>query len=166
MKKITLLNCLFALLFIACENENNPCDPESFSAKLIPNKEIVVEFNTEFNRNNFTLTEGNKLVFEYIHGRGQCDNIIDDEWAEILTFQIDNNLSSFRFENDEMLSTHAFYRQIGAFVVSIPYGVSSGVITGEKIANNRWLVTVDIEVELTDMNSIIQQVQFTEIFRN
>lgn len=166
MKKILLFTFLFCFSFSSCEDEDSPCDSETFTSKLIPGKEILVEFDTELNRNNFIVTAGNNLLFEHIHGGAQCDHISDDEWSEVLIFQIDKNLSFFRFEDEEILSTHAFYRQIGAWVVSIPYGVNSGVISGEKLNENQWRVTVDIEVVLVAMNEITQKVQFTEVYRN
>ena len=57
-------------------------------------KEIMIEFNEEAQRNHYQVVNGSKLVFNYIHLGAQCEDIIDDEWAEILIFQIENNIEN------------------------------------------------------------------------
>lgn len=169
MKKLISLSLLL-IAFSSCDKDDdkndskNDCQPETVITKWTAEKQVILEFDTEFKRNNYTIKDGNNLVFEYIHTRAQCDYIADDEWGETLIFQVEDQNSNFEFTNDEILVTNCFYQQQGAWVNHKQYQIKSGAIKGEKISGNQWKITADIETvpQVTEEKPI--KIKFTEIF--
>lgn len=166
MKTLVILSILILSCFSSCssDDEKNDCQPETVIAKTTAEKEIIVKFNTEFERNDYTVEDGNNLVFEYNYTRAQCDYIADDEWGETLIFQVEDQNNNFDFTNDEILATNCFYQQQGAWVNHNQYQIKRGVIKGEKISENQWKITVDVETDLLFPNQIPKKIKFTEIF--
>ncbi len=146
------------------ENEND-CYPEMIISNWVSEKEIIVEFDTQFKRNNYNIINGNKILFKYNLNGAQCDNIIDDEWGENLIFQIENNNTDFEFIDNEILSTNCFYQQYGAWVAHNKYEVKNGIIKGEKISKTEWEITVNIETTPIFENEPSKNIIFTEIFK-
>ncbi|HMC02351.1 MAG TPA: hypothetical protein VKN14_15030 [Flavobacteriaceae bacterium] len=166
MKKLILLSLMLLTCFASCdsgENEND-CQPETVASNWNIEKEIIVEFDTEFERNNYSVVNGNKLLFEYNHTGAQCDHIIDDEWGEKLIFQVENNNADFEFVDDEILLTNCFYQQYGAWVNHNQYQVKNGTIKGEKISENKWEIIVNIETTPLFENEQSKNIHFTQIF--
>lgn len=168
MKKLTIiLLFLTSILLTSCDNkeDENVCDPETTISNWVTNKKIVVEFDTTYQRNNYTIVDGNKLLFDYNHSGAQCDYISDDEWGERLVFQIDTN-TNFEFKDDEILSTNCFYQQYGAWVNHNQYQIKNGIIKGEKISANKWQITVNIETTPLFQNEPPKKIAFTKLFSN
>ena len=118
MIKFIFLSFMIITCLSSCdsdENEND-CQPEMVMSNLNTEKEIKEEYDTEFERNNYSIVDGNKLLFEYNHSGAQCDLIMDDEWGEKLIFQVENNNFEFEFVDDEILLTNCFYQEYGAWV--------------------------------------------------
>ncbi|GAA3565619.1 hypothetical protein [Snuella lapsa] len=153
--------------FFSCEEggESN-CYPEAVVPNWYAEKEIMVAYGAEFERNNYTVSNGDKLVFEYNHSGAQCDDIIDDEWGEKLTFQVELGETEFEFSNNEILLTKCFYQQYGAWVSHVKHEVEKGTIKGSKVSNKTWSITVDVEIMDLLLNDKPKQIQFTETYIN
>ncbi len=166
MKKLIFIPFIILTLFSSCESDEieNDCDPEIVLSKLIAEKEIIVEFDNQYKRNNYSVIDGNKLLFKYYHVGAQCDFISDDEWGEELTFQVEKNSANFEFVDDEILLTNCFYQQFGAWVMHSQYPIKNGMIKGEKISGNEWRITVNIETTPLFQNEPSRKIEFTETF--
>ena len=166
MKRLIFILLIIITSLSSCKSDDNEndCYPESVISNWINEKEIIVEFDTEFERNNYSVIDGNKLLFEYNHTGAQCDHIIDDEWGEKLTFQEEDNNFEFEFVDDEILLTNCFYQQYGAWVSHNQYQIKNGIIKGEKLSENEWEITVNIETTPLFQNEQPKNIEFTEIF--
>ncbi|MGB5320466.1 hypothetical protein, partial [Eudoraea sp.] len=74
MKRLIILSIMILICLSSCDNEENDCQPEKVISNWNAEKEITVEFDNEFERNNYSVIDGNKLLFEYNHSGAQCDN--------------------------------------------------------------------------------------------
>ncbi|MBD0833475.1 hypothetical protein [Aestuariibaculum sediminum] len=158
---LMLINC-----FISCDKaeENNPCQPETTISTWKVNKEIKVDFNSEFNRNDYSIIEGNKLLFEYNHSGAQCDHFIDDEWGEKLIFHIEISQTKFEYNENDILLTNCFYQQYGAWVNHNKYEIKNGILKGEKISDSTWEITVNIYTIPLFEDEEPKNIQFKTIF--
>lgn len=147
---------------IACDVDDN-CSSEEFHATIASGKEIVEVVSQYFPENVYTIVDGNKLVFSYNHSGFQCDDAIDDEWAEELTFQVDPTISEFNWVDSQIETGHCFYRQYGAWVNAQQIRIHKGTIQGVKISPNRWSIKASIEVIYPFNNNPIV-IKFTRTF--
>lgn len=165
MKKIIYIGLLILVGFSSCNvNNDENCNPEKVNSKWSLGKEIIVNYNTDYQRNEYSIVNGENRLFEYNHSGAQCDDVLDDEWGEKLTFIINNATSNFEFVNENILEIKCFYQQYGAWVRHGQYQIKDGTIKGEKISENEWEITVSIVTSplLTDEQPIM--IEFTEIF--
>ena len=137
---------------------------ETVNSKRTLGKEIVVGYNTEFERNDHNIINGENRLFEYNHSGAQCDDIYDDEWAENLTFRINNETTNFEFTNGEIITTNCFYQETGAWVLHNPYQINDGTIKGEKISESEWKIIVSVITTPLFINEQPKSIEFTEIF--
>lgn len=147
MKKAILRSIVLSAILFGCIPENDEgCDPEIETSRWMQGKEINVTYDPTLELTTYTVENGDNLVFEYNHIGAQCDNIADDEWGERLTFEIDKDATEFEFTDDAILETKCFYQYYGAWAPPHHYEVKNGSISGHKIDNTNWEVTIDITV--------------------
>jgi hypothetical protein len=166
MYRLIFLSFIILTYFSSCTSDKNEndCYPETVISNWTTENEIMIDFDTEFERNNYSVVDGNKLLFKYNHTGAQCDHIIDDEWGERLIFQVENNNADFEFVDEEILLTNCFYQHNGAWVNHNQYQVKNGTIKGEKISENEWKIIVNIETTPLFENEQPINIAFTEIF--
>lgn len=160
-----LLLFIWITIFSSCSDEDeNDCDPEVFNYKWSQNKSIEKSFNPEFERFDYSVVSGENILIEYRHDGAQCDYIIDEEWGEMLTFEINKSLTSFEYRDGAIAETNCFYREYGAWVVHIPTPVLNGVLKGEKTAKNKWKIigTITVVPEFYKESKVIK---FSGIFK-
>ena len=142
MKNLIFLFLLvLAAGMISCNADDSNCVPETIHLNWTKDKTILVEYNSEFQRNDYNIVNGENWLFEYNRSGAQCEDIFDDEWGEVLTFEIDKNSDDFEFVDENMLQTNCFYRQYGAWVRHNQYQIKDGMIKGEKKSANEWEIT-------------------------
>ncbi|MEM9685889.1 MAG: hypothetical protein AAF934_03095 [Bacteroidota bacterium] len=147
MKKASVLSITISALLFGCTPEHSEeCDPEIITFKWMQGKEINVAYDPVLELTTYTVENGDNLVFEYNYTGAQCDNIADDEWGELLTFEIDKDATEFEFTDDAILETKCFYQHYGAWIASRQYEIKDGTILGNKIDNTTWQVTADVTV--------------------
>lgn len=166
MKKLIVISLLILTYFSSCisEETENDCQPEMIISNWDSEKEIKIEYDTEFKRNNYSIIAGNKLVFDYNRTGAQCDHIMDDEWGEKFIFEVENNIDDFEFIDNEILLTNSFYQQYGAWVNHNQYQVKKGSIKGEKISKKKWKITVSVETNPLFLNEKPKFISFTQLF--
>jgi hypothetical protein len=151
---------------ISCGINDSNCDPEIIHSDLTQNKEILVAYNSEFERNEYNVIDAGNRLFEYTHTKAQCNDIMDDEWGEILTFEIPEDINEFDYTDENILQTKCFYRQFGAWVRHNQYEVKNGRISGVKMSDEEWEVSVSVTTTplFTDEQPIL--VEFAERFKD
>ena len=164
MSKLFLFGVFIVIGMISCNKDDHNCDPETINAKWTLGGEIVVDYNTEFERNEYSISNGENILFEYNHSGAQCDDIYDDEWGELLTFSINSETTNFEFTNDEIITTNCFYQAYGAWVRHNQYQIKDGTIKGEKISESEWKIIVSVMTTPLFTNEQAKSIEFTEIF--
>ena len=161
--KISNLLVLLTLGIISCKDNSN-CSPEISRSTWSINKTILIEYNSENQQNRYSILEGDNRLFEYNHSAAQCENIYDDEWGEVLTFAIPNEITDFKYEDDNILETRCFYTQYGAWVRQNHYEIKNGMIKGEKKSENEWIITVSVATTPLFADEQPKLIEFVEIF--
>ena len=164
MAKNIVIGILLIIGLISCENDDKNCNPETVVSSWSLGKEIAVNFNTEFERNDYSIIDGENRLFEYNHSGAQCDDIYDDEWGEKLTFIINKESTEFEFADEDILETNCFYQEYGAWVRHNQYQVKDGIIKGEKISGNRWSIIVSVTTTSLFANEQPKKIEFSEIY--
>jgi hypothetical protein len=166
MKKYMAICLLFLSGLFACKKESDEnCHPELAHAVWVSEKEIIVNFDTEYQRNNYEIADGPHILFHYNHTGAQCDDRYDDEWGEILAFAVNKEVEYFEYKDEEILELQCFYQQYGAWVTHNAYQVRDGIIKGRKISLNRWEIEVSVLTTPLFEDEQPRKIEFHEIFK-
>ena len=144
MTKISMLS-IFGLTLITMASCQRNCSKEKVLASWTENKVITLNISSDSLIWNYNVADGDQLVFSLNHADKECSNIADDEFGEIITFQVDPGAESFEFTDEELLAQNCFYHQYGAWVSGRRYPISKGKIYGEKRSDRKWNITIDVE---------------------
>jgi len=153
-----------SLALLSCQDDITDCHPERKDSTWTEGKTILFEYNTEYERNEYSIVEGENLLFEYNHRGAQCDNIFDDEWGEILAFNVEEGITEFEFVDEEILEINCFYREYGAWVSGIRHQVKNGVIRGKLLFGGNWAITVSVFTTPSNPNQESKAISFVDIF--
>jgi len=143
MKKINIITlCALYIIVTSCDrlHADLDCKEAVYSTSFEENKEIIEIVGIMYPY--YYVSSGSFLVFNYTYEREQCDLIRDDEYYEILNFQINAKLSSFSFKNKEIGETRAFFYRDGAWESGERYKIDNGTLSGQKLSENEWKITV------------------------
>lgn len=109
------------------------------------------------------MTLGDKTVFQMINSTEGNLDIADDEYTNILVFELDESLSSFSVENDELETMNVHYRTI-CFCDEVDFkSITLGCMQGEKQTDGTWFVQGKLEVQYSNGND---EVNFDSQFTN
>ncbi|MDG1572260.1 hypothetical protein OZ410_08030 [Robiginitalea sp. M366] len=108
-----------------------------------------------------TRGSGDRRVFRYEYSIPAKPNIADTGFTEILLFEIDPELTSFTAGGLALASLKPYYRQICYCASNDSYPVTSGVISGKRLSESRWEVTLDVAFPY---GPVEQTLQVTGIF--
>lgn len=112
--------------------------------------------------NHVSVESGEQWVFEYTFVANDNPNIADDEFTENLYFEIDPELSSFSYSDEDLRDMNAVYQQICHCTFPHVFRINKGTINGEKLNKNAWYIEIDVEVEIGDNN--FRLVKVSQIF--
>jgi hypothetical protein len=162
------------ILLVSCQKENivYEISPEHFgeSANTIyANAKIKLVKNAGFGLSGqYEILTGDKLVFEYIYVKEDNPAIADDEFTEILLFEIPENTANMTFKNNEILKQNAFYRY---YCYCIPPGEikeNHGTLKVNRLTENTYQVIADVEFVFSPSegfeNEIKSKVNFDKVF--
>lgn len=160
--KISLFATGLSILFLSCYKD---CLPDQHSFSFTDNSELsliptdsTINFNYQVNT-----IDGEHLVFTYQFDRAQCENTFDDEYSELLQFEIDKDADVFSFQDSTLEEAKLIFIRSGAWIFDNAL-VESGMISGQKKANNKWEIDVDIQLPL-DSDDASKAIFFNEIFK-
>ncbi len=93
------------------------------------------------------VVSGDKTVFQMIRSTDGSPDIEDDEFTEILVFQLDSSQESFSEEASE-LTLRVHFKQV-CFCPSVVFNpIFDGCLQGEKQADGTWFVQVFIDGQI------------------
>lgn len=101
---------------------------------------------------------GNDLLFTYTLYGAQCDEVIDDEWGRQLNFTIPANAASFNFSGNQITQADCFSVETGAWTMGIQHLIDSGSISGQRLTENSWRVSVDVVLDTA--HSTMSKIKF------
>jgi hypothetical protein len=148
MRILFFLFC-FSLLSACQSDKLMNCDPENIRA-IYENDKKIEKAITLDGRLVYGTKNGHQTVFRYTRTAEQCDDIYDDEYGEVLTFEValDSSVTNFEFREDELLDLKCYYFEFGAWVNSgTHYVVRQGVIKGQQTGEDEWYIECSV---LTD----------------
>ena len=102
----------------------------------------------DYSNNNFDpVKSGNKRVFKMFSDTEGSAMIADDEFTNILTFQVEANLESFEIGNDELEAVNLRFINL-CFCSEVEFKKASlGCIQGQKIDDQFWQIQVNADFE-------------------
>ena len=141
--------------------------PAKYSYEILENKMIVEDTNNtrafyQWERYGFNITDGPMNVFVYSYERAHDAQICDDEYCEIILFQISPNLETFHFE-DETIHEAKCRWEISYFGPDTGnYKVDKGRIDGKRTGPDEY--EVDAHISIRTKNRTYKKV-FKETFK-
>ncbi len=159
---------MLLLFLVQCsvnKDDNDGFHPESFSGTWTSGKDIVATYNSDFERMEYTIVDGDQILFDYTHTGAQRDDILDDEWAETITFVINKDATSFEIKDENIEDAKCFYQKFGAWVAHNQYSIKDGFIKGRKISHNIWAIDVSIETTPLSVNQQPFTIEFSLLFK-
>jgi len=135
----------FILLFLlSCKKGDlSNCTKDTYAYEILPASKL----DTIVNQGGFyyQINPGNNLVFRYTHTGPDCKNIADEEYSEILVFQVPSGLTSFEYKNDQLKNAFCFFNRV-CFCPLNTISVNTGSIKGTKTSSTKWNVEIDVEI--------------------
>lgn len=166
-KTIKLLNYQLVVMLVfltSCgfEDMEDNCSAEELTTIWNTNEEILIAYDTRYERYDYTVVSGNKLVFSYNDFiSNSCLGLFEER---NLFFQIEDPGEAFEFIDDEILTTNCFYRLEGGYLNGATHLFSKGTISGEKIAEDTWKIDVNIEGDSLYQNGKGEAIVFSHYF--
>jgi hypothetical protein len=144
MKIIKII--LISLIFFSCSESDDNSD--FYDYHFFKNKNLNIVSNHDTYIKYGEINEGNNLVFEYQFSTQGDVDVIDDEYSEIIRFEINNSINKFNFTNEE-LSTNSkivLSKWCECFFEYDPDKdiLPTGNISGEKISETEWNISIDV----------------------
>lgn len=109
------------------------------------------------------IKSGSNLVFRmHLHTDGEV-NIADDEFTDLLYFEIDPATGSFSAENDELDLLNVRFQQLCFCADVSPKKPASGCMQGQKLDENHWKVQANLTI---DYGIFPKEVKVEAVFQN
>ena len=170
MKNIILY--LFIVIFIVSCNNNDDTtviDYEDFFPEEIPDndqyqlkfyKNSEVESTTNGSYTNAQIVSGNNLVFEYKYVFEDDPILSDDEYTEIILFEVNPDVNEFFISDEELLNANSMLGTICFCAPSGFFNISDGWIKGKKLNENEWQIdlSVSYDFEYREYTKMISEI--------
>ncbi len=141
------------LLFSSCrqEDEINGCPfwnyiPGRTWMTVTASQELVLEQDTIMGADTvytFFVVPGYKLYAEYSWSSDECTNNTDDGVTKQVGFEINPAVSFFDISDAGLKDIDFYYAQYAFFQTGV-FPVSNGRVTGVKVNDTEWYITIDI----------------------
>ncbi|MEM9986206.1 MAG: hypothetical protein AAF804_14030 [Bacteroidota bacterium] len=110
---------------------------------FVENAQLLIEEVDEWNV--FLRSDsGANLVFTYLYTANQDPHIIDDEYGEQISFEINPALDSIHLENRALRKIQLAFIPSCECAVEV-VEIRSGRVTGQKLNENQWEFSLDLE---------------------
>ncbi len=151
---ILLSVCFLAVIIFGCKEEND-CTDDTTSVHFLENSALV-NVSLDSTILNYTVIDGDNVVFILNHDGAQCNNVTDDEWGEHLKFEVTNGTDQFTFENDGLATAKCIYNQSGAWVPSTQQEITQGLIIGQQIDASTWDLNITVTLSTPNTQGDLQ----------
>ncbi|MFD1294982.1 hypothetical protein ACFQ5N_14150 [Lutibacter holmesii] len=143
--KTTYLFLIIILLFVSCSDSDSKQDKYYYTYTEDSELTIASIENSYMKYGN--VENGENLVFEYRFDAYDEEQIADDEYTEIIRFEIDPELDKFSYSNEELQHINSVFTK--SCFCFFPQDESkdvnaTGTISGEKIDSNKWKISIDV----------------------
>ncbi|MRI01663.1 hypothetical protein GH721_14055 [Kriegella sp. EG-1] len=142
MKKIITLMAVLGLTF-SCSKKTK----DTYSYTFQENAELtILPINEDSYMKNSTIENGNNIVFTYEYIADDAEIIADDEYSEIIRFEIEPGLTEFNYTDEELSAISTVYSEycFCAFFDESKNTSPKGSISGKKISETQWDITIDV----------------------
>lgn len=150
MKRLTVILIGLSLLLLSCKEENpgNAFCPDGECTYTLFNESGINLVNSPDAGVQATVVPGDFRVFQYEYHYNDNPGIADDEFNDILLFQLDPDLTEFTLTGKSELESASvvFKRLCYCFAVQF-YNATDGTITGKKISDGVWRISINVEIE-------------------
>ena len=137
----TLENCI----------DNNPeFIPETISDAGFHQLAVYPNSTINYNPYEIGIGNGDKTVFYFSYSEDPLPMAIDDEFQEVIAFEIDSNMEEFLISGRDLNKSSALYGNLCFCAVAGYFPITSGCIKGERINENEWQVEIYIIAEKED----------------
>ncbi len=150
MKYLSALLVL-SLSLVAC----NKFDPgpvfrsvSYYEYKAEVGKKLVLKIDTiskDRIYEHYVIEDGDKIVFTFQHRRDDT-NAYDDEYVDIIRFEVEQDATSFSFDDNTFKNSTVVYNAWGAWSGVTDVLVTDGFISGKKVGDKTWDVLISVAV--------------------
>ena len=143
IKKTVILLVLVNFILLSCTKKSQ----ETYSYTFRENAKLNIETYEDSYMKYGRVEEGANLVFEYKYKAEDAENIADDEYSELIRFEIESSLDKFNYSDDELSNINAVFTKecFCWFDSDEKKNVSpTGTISGKKLSETEWDITFDI----------------------
>lgn len=118
---------------------NNCIDNWECTFRVVPQSKVhLIE--------NYGVSAGDKNVFQMINFTEGALEIADDEFTNILVFELNESQNSFSVEDSELIKMKVHFR-ISCFCSEVEFKpVTSGCIQGEKQSDGTWFIQGNLKI--------------------
>ncbi len=151
-------NCDFTCLDVNVDSvmTNDCIDNWECDFSVTPNSEVDLE-------DVYGIKVGDKNVFQMINSTQGSLMIADDEFTNILIFELKESQNSFSVEDAELTKMNVHYR-VACYCTETEFkDVTSGCLQGEKQSDGTWFIQGDLIVPYTYGDT---EVKFDAMFSN
>ncbi|MDR5591542.1 hypothetical protein [Christiangramia sp. SM2212] len=142
MKKFAILFCISLLTYSCSKSDDGDGNTD---ADFIVHRNSTLSIIENNNAANVMVENGENLVFEYRFSTEGEPQIADDEYTEIVYFELDANTEDFNLNSNDFEAANAY---VGRFCFCGNTGffpISNGEIIGEKVGSRDWKVSLAVE---------------------
>ena len=154
-----ILGVFILLFFCQCSRENMEVESfRYFQGGEIVEEKIVSATDTV---TTFEIVEGEKNVFLYSKSLAEDPDVIDDEVSLLVRFHLDPTLEEFSYSDEELSEIGAYHWEFA--LGGVRHSLQHGTISGEKIDESTWNITIDIEELQGNFDEIFASGHYNEI---
>lgn len=154
---------LAVLLLLTCEQDKisiPTCDDCNFTCLADNEADVITNACLDNYECTFLITAqskvdtneqegvsgGDRNVFQMINDTEGSPQIADDEFTDILVFELDESQSSFSVEDNQLTGMKVHYRRICYCGETEFKAIDSGCLQGEQQADGSWFIQGNLNV--------------------
>ncbi|MEO9894429.1 hypothetical protein [Aurantibacter sp.] len=151
--KSTFALLLLSSLVFSCSKTSD----EIYTYTFQENAQLIIEENYDGSYMKYSsVVDGNNLVFTYEFQAEDEKDIADDEYSEVIRFEIQPDLNEFEYSTTDLEAIKAVYSEnCFCFFGDDNKNTSpKGTIKGKKISDTEWDITIDVVFYSDDAKNI------------
>ncbi|MEL7535174.1 MAG: hypothetical protein AAFN10_27975 [Bacteroidota bacterium] len=141
---LTLISCSTDL---PGELKEYSCRSGDCTFSFQENQQIEIIEDSTIQSTFINIIGGDKIVFKYQYIADDEPNIADDEYLENIYFEIDPDAETFSFTDEQLADANLVIQPV-CFCVPIVIEPRSGILSGERLDDNTWKVTLDASYQI------------------